>query len=65
MFQYLNERVRCLTVIDIALTKFAVFFSTLIIIKLFPQLLMINFTVLIFLALLCAIKPFHTFWFKS
>jgi len=65
MLRYLNERIRYFTVIDIGLTKFAVFFSTLIIIKLLPQLLMINFTVLIVLALLCASKPLYAFWFKS
>ena len=65
MIKALNDRVKHLSVIDIGLTKFAVFFSALIIVKLLPQLLAIDFTVLIALALLCAGKPFYAFWFKS
>ena len=46
MFDKLNDRVKGLTVVDIGLTKGAVFFATIIIVKLFPQLLGINYPLL-------------------
>lgn len=39
MFRKLNERVKKLSFIDVKLIKWAVFFATIIIVKLFPQLL--------------------------
>lgn len=65
MIKFLNKKVRHLSVIDIGLTKFAVFFATLIIVKLWPELLTIDFTILISLVILCAAKPFYFFWFRS
>jgi len=64
MFEKLNERVRKLTVIDIGLTKWAVFFAAIIIVKFFPQLLRINFVILAVLLIICAIKPTYKFWIK-
>ncbi len=63
MTEFLDERVRNLSVIDMGLIKFAVFFTALIIVKLFPQLITIDFTILIFLAALCSAKPFYDFWY--
>lgn len=62
MFKKLNERVKKLTVVDIGLVKFAVLFATIIIVKLFPQLLEINFTVLLLLVIVCSAKPFYKVW---
>lgn len=64
MFEKLNERVRKLTVIDIGLTKWTAFFAAIIIVKLFPQLLRINFVILAALLIICAIKPMYKFWIK-
>lgn len=65
MFEKLNERVKKFTVMDIGLTKWAVLFATIIIVKLFPQLLKINFTVLVILMIVCSAKPFYKFWIKK
>jgi hypothetical protein len=65
MFDKLNERVKKLVAIDISLIKWSSFFGTLIVAKLFPQLLKINYPVLIVLMILCAIRPVYRFWFKK
>lgn len=64
MFDKMSKRVKGLTVIDIGLTKFSVFFATIIIVKIFPQLLRISYPVLIVLVLLVGIKPLYDFWKK-
>lgn len=64
MFRKLNERVKKLNCVDIKLVKLAVFFATIIVVKLFPQLLNIDYSVLIVLMIVCAAKPFYTFWIK-
>ena len=64
MFRKLNERVKKLNLADIKLVKLAVFFATIIVVKLFPQLLNIDYLVLIVLMIVCAAKPFYTFWIQ-
>jgi len=61
MIKSLNEKVSYLAVIDIVLIIFAVFFTSLIIVKLWPSLLTIDFTILIALVILCAAKPCYDF----
>jgi len=65
MFEKMNQRVKKLTVVDIALVKWSVLVSAIIIVKLFPQLLQINYPVLILLMVICAAKPFYKFWLKK
>ena len=65
MFEKLNERMKKLTVTDISMIKWSSFFGTLIVAKLFPQLLKINYPVLIVLMILCAIRPVYRFWLKK
>jgi len=65
MFQSLSERAKKLTLVDIALTKWSVFFAALLIAKLFPALLRINPLVLSALTLVCAARPLYTFWMKK
>lgn len=65
MFEKMNERIKKLTVVDIGLTKWSVLFSTIVIVKLFPQLLNISYPVLIILVLAAAAKPVYAFWFKK
>jgi hypothetical protein len=65
MFEKMNERVKKLTVIDIKLIKWAVVFATIIIVKLFPQLLKISYPVLVVLVVACSIIPFYKFWIKK
>ena len=65
MFENWNERIKKMTVMDIGLVKFAAFFFAIIIVKLFPQLLKINYAVLIVLVLACGAKPLYKFWIKK
>jgi|GEM_PF-1315534 len=62
MFDKMNERVKNLTVIDIGLIKLSVFFATIYIIHMFPQLLNISYTALIVLVLALAAKPIYVIW---
>ena len=65
MLENWNERIKKMTVMDIGLVKWSVFFFTIIIVKLFPQLSKINYAVLIVLVLACGIKPLYKFWIKK
>jgi len=65
MFRKLNQRVKKLTLVDVKLLKLAVFFATIIIVKIFPQLLKINYLILIILTIGCLAKPFYSFWIKK
>jgi len=65
VLEKMNERIKKLTVIDIGLTKWSVFFATVIVVKLFPQLLNIGYPVLIVLMLALAAKPLYAVWFKK
>lgn len=65
MFKKMSEKIKNMTVMDIGLVKFTAFFFAIIIVKLFPQLLKINYAVLIVLVLACSIKPLYKFWIKK
>jgi len=65
MFKNLNDRLKNLDVLDISLTKFAVFFATIFIVRYFRVLLNIPLRVLILLVILCAIRPMYRMWFKK
>lgn len=65
MFEKFNQRAKRLTFVDIKLIKWAVFFATIIIVKLFPQLLRIDYWVLVLLVVACSVKPAYRFWFKK
>ncbi len=65
MFESWNERIKKMTVMDIGLVKWSVFFAAIIIVKLFPQLLKINYAVLVVLMIACGAKPLYKFWIKK
>ncbi len=65
MLEGLNKRTKKLTVIDIGLTKWSVLFATIILIKIFPQILRIHYPILIILLVLCSVKPIYDFCFKK
>jgi len=54
-----------MTVWDIGLIKWSVFFFTIIVVKLFPQLLNISYPILIVLAIACSAKPLYKIWIKK
>ncbi len=64
-FKSLNQRVKKLSFIDVKLIKWATFFATIIVVKFFPQLLRINYPILIILMVVCSIKPVYVAWFKK
>ena len=65
MINYLNERIKRFDVIDIGLIKLAVILATVVIVKLFPQLMYISYSVLIILAIICAARPAYRLWIKK
>jgi len=65
MFSDWNERIKKMTVLDIGLVKWSAFFFAIIIVKLFPQLLKIDYPILIILTLICGAKPLYKFWIKK
>jgi hypothetical protein len=65
MLKKMNERIKKLTVIDIGLIKWSVFFATIIIVKVFPQLLNIGYPILVILVLALAAKPLYAIWIKK
>jgi len=65
MLNRMNTRLKRLTVVDIGLVKWSVFFATIIIVKSFPRLLNIDYAILALLTLACAIKPLYKFWIKK
>lgn len=65
MFEKMNERLRKLDVVDIGLVKWTVFFAAIIIVKIFPQLLKINYTILVLLTIACGARPLYRFWIKK
>ena len=65
MLKYLNERIKTLTFWDMALVKWSAFFATIIIVKLFPQILSINYPILIILMIVCMARPIYKIYIKS
>ena len=56
-YKKLNRRVGRLSLIDIKMTQLAAMFITIIIVKLFPGILGLNYWLLAILAVLCGIRP--------
>lgn len=60
----MDDRVKRMTVTDIGLVKGSVFFFTIIIVKIFPQLLGLDYALLAALVIACGAKPLYVFWMK-
>lgn len=65
MMEFMNEKIKKLTVVDIGMVKLSVFFFTIIIVKLVPCLLNINYPVLVILLLAAAAAPIYKIWIKK
>lgn len=65
LFKGMNERVKKLNIIDVKLSQGAAMCLMLIIVKLFPQILLIDIGWIIAIALLLAIKPLISFYGKK
>ena len=65
MINALNNMVRKMDVWDVGLTKLAVLAAAIIIVKIWPQLLDFNYSVLIVLVVVLVIRPVYTIWFRK
>ena len=65
MIEDLNRRLSKLNVFDIGQVKWACVMFGIIISKLFPQLLQINYCLLVVLMLALSVCPSYKFWFKK
>jgi hypothetical protein len=65
MLEKLDQKAKKLTYIDIKFIQLAVIVVAIILVKLFPQLLKIDYWVLIVLLIVFAAKPFYKFWIKK
>ena len=65
MWENLNHRLSKLNVFDIAQVKWASLVFGIIIAKLFPQVLQLNYVVLIGLVLVFSACPIYKFWIKN
>lgn len=58
----LNKRVKNLDVFDFGLTKLAVLFAGILLVKIFPQLLGLCYLCLVISILVLAARPFYRFF---
>ena len=65
MWEYFDKRARRLGILDTKLAQAAAIFFALVIVKLIPQIMKVNIWWFALLAILCAIKPFITFYFSK
>ncbi len=62
MWSYFDERARKLGILDTKLAQAASMFFALAIAKLIPQIMDVNVLWFVLLAILCAVRPFVTFY---
>lgn len=65
MFCVLKDKMKKMTVVDISLVKFSVFFFAIMLAKFFPALLNLSYPVLVVLVLACGAKPFYKTWLQK
>ena len=65
LWKKMNEKIKSMTAVDIGLVKWSVFFFAIIIVKLFPQLLRIDYIVLVILTIALGARPLYKFWIKK
>ncbi|MFC1658675.1 hypothetical protein ACFL1D_04720 [Candidatus Omnitrophota bacterium] len=65
MLEKLDQKVKGLTYMDVKFIQLAVIVLTIILVKLFPRLLNIDYPLLIVLFIIFAVKPFYRFWIKK
>jgi hypothetical protein len=62
MFGLFDRRIKNLDTLDIGLTKLSVFFATIVAVKIFPSLTRLDYSLLIALTLLMALRPLYKLW---
>jgi hypothetical protein len=57
--EMLNKKLKNMDIFDVSLTKLAVFFMTLFLVKVFPELLALDWYVYIIIGIVFAIRPMY------
>ena len=65
ILENVNERVKKFSIFDVKLSQFVAIFSTLIIVKLVPQIMNINIWWFVACFIICVIKPVYVFFIKK
>jgi len=65
MINALNKRLKKLDVLDIGLLKLSVILAAIVIVKLFPQLLSVRYSILLILVILFAVRPVYSFLMRK
>ena len=64
-FSFMNERVKRLSIIDVKLVQAAAIFVALIVVKLIPQIMLLNIWWFVALAVLFGLRPVCVFFLKK
>ncbi len=62
---YWNRKVKKFTILDLKLAQGAAMAFSLVIAKLFPQIMRLSVWWFIGMALICAMRPAYTIWIKA
>ena len=65
MIKFFNERIKFFTVFDIKLAQLAAMFVMIILIKLIPQIIDLDYWVYILGAIICGIRLVYVIFFKK
>jgi len=64
-FSFMNERVKRLSIIDVKLVQAAAIFVALIVVKLIPQIMLLNIWWFVALAVLFGLRSVYVFFLKK
>jgi len=65
MIKFFNERIKFFSIFDIKLAQLASMFVVIILIKLIPQIITLDYWVYILGVILCGIRPVYVMFFKK
>jgi len=65
ILNYMNERVKKFSILDVKLAQGVGIFVALIIVKLIPQIMDINIRWFVVLLVICVIKPFYVLFIRK
>jgi hypothetical protein len=65
LLEDMNQRVKKFDIVDVKLAQVTAMFFALIIVKLIPDIMDVSIWWFVALLVVCAIRPFYTFWFMK
>jgi len=65
LFKWMDSQIKKFNWVDISFIKMAVFAFTLMLVKFFPQLLLLEWKWYLIIAIICAIRPWSTILSKK